>query len=55
VGCPCSGTACITELADAGIACPRSRAPAAAPATLLALAVSLAAVGALAARRRRRA
>jgi len=49
------GTACVAQLASEGVTCPRAGAPVAAPITLLGLAVSLAAVGVLAARRRRRA
>lgn len=47
------GTSCTAELADAGVTCPSSGVPTTTPTTLLALTVILAALGAMAARRRR--
>jgi hypothetical protein len=48
------GTSCATALADEGVICPSGGAPVAAPITLLALVLSLAAAGAFATRRRQR-
>lgn len=47
------GTSCVKEFADAGVTCPKAGVPAATDATALALAVTLAAGGALLLRRRR--